>query len=207
MALVPESVSRSIVMSLVLRLNRFQPPASSARRRSSRLRNVSGSTTLILYGSIGARIFAVFADSAWLPTHSTRCESLIVITLTFPEHAPELVTFTTSPLAEAAHSWHVLTDPGHHALHMHWVRQYRTMASPVRRGLRMFAFAVQRFVPAFLEAPGGSLYESFDEQLSRFAALETRLVAAELAQKLIDPRWLGLQVLVSEQARIAARAE
>jgi DNA-binding transcriptional ArsR family regulator len=131
----------------------------------------------------------------------------VVITLSFPEHAPELVTFTTSPLAEAAHSWHVLTDPGHHALHLHWVRQYRAMAAPVRRGLRMFAFAVQRFVPAFLEAPGGSLYESFDEQLTRFLALETDLVAAELAQKLIDPRWLGLQVLASERTRMAARAE
>jgi DNA-binding transcriptional ArsR family regulator len=131
----------------------------------------------------------------------------MVITLSFPEHAPELVTFTASPLAEAAHSWHVLTDPGHHALHLHWVRQYRAMAAPVRRGLRLFAFAVQRFVPAFLEAPGGSLYESFDEQLARFLAVKTDLVAAELAQKLIDPRWLGIQILASEKARVAARAE
>jgi DNA-binding transcriptional ArsR family regulator len=131
-----------------------------------------------------------------------------VIILRFPESANELVSFTASPLLEATHSWHVITDPGHHALHLPWVRQCRSMPADIRRGLHELSFVVRGWIPEFLEAPAGGLYGRFDEQLDRIASLPTGLIAGELAQKLIDTtRWLGPQVLASDHDLGEARAE
>lgn len=131
-----------------------------------------------------------------------------MITLSFPEHASELVSFTASPLAEAAHSWHVLTDPGRHALHLPWVRRCRSMPASVRRGLRELAFVVRGWVPVFLETSASGLYGDFDEQLERVGSLDSGTVAGELAQKLIDTtRWLGPHILHSGAMYAEARAE
>ncbi|WP_420711757.1 DUF5937 family protein [Streptomyces sp. NRRL B-24720] len=51
----------------------------------------------------------------------------------FGETAEEDLAFSVSPLLEAVHSWHVLTDPGHHALHVPWVRRCRQLPATLRR--------------------------------------------------------------------------
>ena len=42
------------------------------------------------------------------------------ILLTFPAQPLEQTRLGTSRVLEAAHSWHVLADPSHHALHLPW---------------------------------------------------------------------------------------
>lgn len=78
------------------------------------------------------------------------------------------------------------------------------MDPSVRRALRELAFVVKGWLPAFLDAPGGGLYDTFDEDLHRLAGVAPALIARELAEKLIGE--VGLEV-ADERIRTQARAE
>ncbi|MFJ9173971.1 DUF5937 family protein [Streptomyces sp. NPDC102360] len=109
-----------------------------------------------------------------------------MITLAFTETAEEDIAFSVSPLLEAVHSWHVLTDPGHHALHVPWVRRCRRLPAALRRRIREHGFVVADYIPAFFESRAGDHDADFADQLTAVRALPPALLAAELAQTLID---------------------
>ncbi|MEV6841788.1 DUF5937 family protein, partial [Streptomyces sp. NPDC051133] len=104
----------------------------------------------------------------------------------FSETAEEDIAFSVSPLLEAVHSWHVLTDPGHHALHVPWVRRCRRLPAALRRRLREHGSVVADYIPAFFESRAGDHDADFTDQLTAIRALPHALLAAELAQTLID---------------------
>ena len=104
-----------------------------------------------------------------------------MIRLNFPQRADDLVRVDVSSVAEAAHSWHVLADPGHHPLQLPWVRACRSLDSRTRRALREQGFVVAHHVPSFLEASARHLDESFDDQLARVAGTPLEIVAAEVS--------------------------
>lgn len=109
-----------------------------------------------------------------------------MITLRFAETAEEGIAFSVSPLLEAVHSWHVLTDPGHHALHVPWVRRCRRLPAALRRRMREHGFVVADYIPAFFESRASDHEADFARQLAAVRTLPPALLAAELAQTLID---------------------
>jgi DNA-binding transcriptional ArsR family regulator len=126
----------------------------------------------------------------------------------FAETAEEDLAFSVSPLLEAAHSWHALTDPGHHALHVPWVRRCRRLPAALRRELREYGFMVADYIPAFFESEAGDHEADFGQQLASVRALPPAQVAAELAQTLVDTTRFNGPDLVEEPAvRDAALAE
>ncbi|WP_369197836.1 ArsR/SmtB family transcription factor [Streptomyces djakartensis] len=108
-----------------------------------------------------------------------------MITIRFSDNAEEDIAFSASPLLEAVHSWHVLTDPGHHALHVPWVRRCRRLPAALRRRLREYGFVVADYIPAFFESRAGDHDAGFSDQLAAVRALPPDRLAAELAQTLL----------------------
>ena len=131
-----------------------------------------------------------------------------MITLRFPEHSAELISFEVSPLLETVHSWHVLMGPGHHALHLPWVRACRDLPPPVRRELRVMGWVVADYVPAFFEVGAEHPDAGFSDQLDLLAGLDRDHLAGELARTLIDTsRWSGPDLVRDEAARARALEE
>jgi Family of unknown function (DUF5937)/Bacterial regulatory protein, arsR family len=131
-----------------------------------------------------------------------------MITVRFPEHSEELISFELSPLLEAVHSWHVLMGPGHHALHLPWVRSCRDLPPGVRRELRRMGWIVADYVPAFFEVGAEHPDATFEDQLDRLAAIEPAHIAGELARTLIDnTRWSGPDLVEDDRARTEAIAD
>ncbi|MET8404367.1 DUF5937 family protein [Streptomyces sp900116325] len=123
-----------------------------------------------------------------------------MITLRFTEAAEEDIAFSVSPLLEAVHSWHVLTDPGHHALHVPWVRRCRR--------IREHGFVVADYIPAFFESRASGHDADFADQLAAVRALPPALLAAELAQTLIDTtRHTGHDLVADPATRDAVLTE
>jgi hypothetical protein len=126
----------------------------------------------------------------------------------FTETAEEHLAFSVSPLLEAAHSWHALTDPGHHALHIPWVRRCRRLPAPLRRRLREHGFVVADYIPAFFESRAGDHEADFAGQLAAVRAVPPARLAAELAQTLVDStRHHGPDLVEDPVSRDAALAE
>ncbi|GLW44732.1 transcriptional regulator [Streptomyces sp. NBRC 14336] len=131
-----------------------------------------------------------------------------MITLRFAESAEEHISFSVSPLLEAVHSWHVLTDPGHHALHVPWVRRCRKLPAALRRRLREYGFVVADYIPALFEAGAWDQDADFAEQLATVRAQPPDLLAVELAKTLMDPTRHSAPALVHDRAaRDAALTE
>ncbi|MFW6033506.1 MAG: DUF5937 family protein [bacterium] len=131
-----------------------------------------------------------------------------MISLRFPERSEELVSFEVSALLEAVHSWHVLLDPGHHALHLPWVRACREMPAAVRRDLRRLGFVVADYVPAFFEVAAEHPDITFEEQLDRLLEVPADQLADELSRTLIDTaRWSGHEMVWDSSARRSALEE
>ncbi|MFE9776983.1 DUF5937 family protein [Streptomyces sp. NPDC005775] len=130
-----------------------------------------------------------------------------MITLRFTESAEEDVSFSLSPLLEAVHSWHVLTDPGHHALHVPWVRRCRRLPAALRRRMRENGSVVADYVPGFFESLAGDHDADFADQLAAVRTLPPALLAAELAQTLIDTtRYTGHRLVEDPAVRDAVLA-
>ncbi|MGZ3102115.1 DUF5937 family protein [Streptomyces sp. H62] len=126
----------------------------------------------------------------------------------FAETAEEDIAFSVSPLLEAAHSWHVLTHPGHHALHVPWVRRCRRLPAALRRGIREHGFVVADYIPAFFESRAGDHDADFPDQLAAVRALPPALLAAELARTLIDTtRHTGHDLVTDPATRDAVLTE
>ncbi|MER7468104.1 DUF5937 family protein [Streptomyces sp. NPDC097981] len=131
-----------------------------------------------------------------------------MITIHFTETAEENLAFSASPLLEAVHSWHVLTGPGHHALHVPWVRKCRRLSAGLRRQLREHGFVVADYIPAFFESRADDHEADFGEQLASVRALPPAQLAAELAQTLLDTtRFNGPDLVENTATRDAALAE
>lgn len=126
----------------------------------------------------------------------------------FAETAEENLAFSVSPLLEAVHSWHALTDPGHHALHIPWVRRCRGLPAPLRRRLREHGFVVADHIPALFESRADDHEADFAEQLAAVRALPPARLAAELAQTLVDTtRYQGPDLVEDAVTRDTALAE
>ncbi|MCB5167016.1 helix-turn-helix domain-containing protein [Streptomyces bambusae] len=128
-----------------------------------------------------------------------------MITLRFAETAEEDIAFSVSPLLEAVHSWHVLTDPGHHALHVPWVRRCRRLPAGLRRRMREQGSVVADYIPAFFESRAGDHEADFAGQLAAVRTLPPALLAAELARTLVHAtRHAGDDLVADPAARDAA---
>ncbi|MFK0259338.1 DUF5937 family protein [Streptomyces sp. NPDC090445] len=126
----------------------------------------------------------------------------------FTETAAEDLAFSVSPLLEAVHSWHVLTDPGHHALHVPWVRRCRRLPAALRGQMRRYGFVVADYIPAFFECLADDHGQDFGDQLAAVRALPTEQLAAQLAQTLVDTtRYDGHDLVEDTGTRAAALAE
>ncbi|WP_260867705.1 helix-turn-helix domain-containing protein [Streptomyces sp. SAJ15] len=126
----------------------------------------------------------------------------------FTETAAEDLGFSVSPLLEAVHSWHVLTDPGHHALHVPWVRRCRRLPAALRQQMREYGFVVADYIPAFFECRADDHDADFADQLSAVRTLPAEQLAAELAQTLVDTtRYDGHDLVENATTRDAALAE
>ncbi|MFE2721496.1 DUF5937 family protein [Kitasatospora sp. NPDC059327] len=126
----------------------------------------------------------------------------------FTETAAEDLAFSVSPLLEAVHSWHALADPGHHALHVPWVRRCRLLPAALRRQMREHGFVVADYIPAFFECRADDHDADFGDQLSAVRALPAGQLAAELAQTLVDTtRYDGRDLVEDTITRDAALAE
>jgi len=111
------------------------------------------------------------------------------IRLVFPAQPLEQIRLGTSRVLEAAHSWHVLADPAHHALHLPWVRACRRLPESLRQQMREHAFAVRTYLPAFLEAGIAHPDAALGEETALIRAIPPSLLARELVLTLID--WPG----------------
>ncbi|MEV4433089.1 DUF5937 family protein [Streptomyces sp. NPDC049585] len=131
-----------------------------------------------------------------------------MITLRFTETAEEDIAFSVSPLLEAVHSWHALTDPGHHALHVPWVRRCRRLPDALRRRMREHGFVVADYIPAFFESRAGDHDADFTDQLAAVRAVPPALLAADLARTLlIATRYAGCDLVEDPATRDAVLAE
>ncbi|WP_225094954.1 DUF5937 family protein [Streptomyces sp. CoH27] len=125
----------------------------------------------------------------------------------FNETAEEDLAFSLSPLLEAVHSWHVLTRPGHHALHVPWVRRCRRLPAALRRHLREHSFVVADHIPALFESLANDHEADFAEQLAAVRALPPVQLAAELSETLVDTtRYRGADLVENAGTRDAALA-
>ncbi|WP_237749617.1 ArsR/SmtB family transcription factor [Streptomyces sp. SS] len=126
----------------------------------------------------------------------------------FTATAEEQLAFTTSPLLEAVHSWHVIAGPGHHALHLPWVRRCRELPTALRRLMREHSFVVADYIPAFFESRADDLDASFEEQLTAIRSVPPEHLAAELAQTIVDTtRYHGRDLVRDAATRDRALAE
>ncbi|WP_424217249.1 DUF5937 family protein (plasmid) [Streptomyces sp. BI20] len=131
-----------------------------------------------------------------------------MITLRFTESAEEDIAFSVSPLLEAAYSWHVLADPGHHALHVPWVRRCRRLPDGLRRRLRERSFVVADYVPAFFECRADDHDADFTDRVAAVRALPADVLAAELVRTLVDTtRHTGRDVVEEPRVRAEVFAE
>jgi len=110
------------------------------------------------------------------------------IRLVFPSQPLEQIRLGTSRVLEAAQSWHVLTDPSHHALHLPWVRACRRLPASLRQQLREHSFAVRGYLPAFLEAGITGPDSSFEEEIALIRAVPAQDLVPELVLTLLDWR-------------------
>ncbi|WBO69480.1 ArsR/SmtB family transcription factor [Streptomyces camelliae] len=125
----------------------------------------------------------------------------------FSETAEEDLAFSLSPLLEAVHSWHALTRPGHHTLHVPWVRRCRRLPVALRRHLREHSFVVADHIPALFESLANDHEADFAEQLAAVRALPPAQVAAELSETLVDTtRYRGADLVENAGTRDAALA-
>ncbi|MFI8221410.1 DUF5937 family protein [Streptomyces sp. NPDC085932] len=126
----------------------------------------------------------------------------------FAAAAEEQIGFTMSPLLEAVHSWHVLAGPGHHALHLPWVRRCRELPAALRRQMREHSFVVADYIPAFFECRADDHEATFDEQLAVVRSLPPEDLAVELSQTIVDTtRYRGRDLIHNAAVRDAALAE
>lgn len=102
-----------------------------------------------------------------------------------PPDAAEHVSFELSALAEAVHSWHALTAPGHHALQLPWVRRCRDLPAELRNDLRRLSWVVRDYVPALFEAGAGHLDRTFAEEVEIVRALPAREIARDLSEAVL----------------------
>jgi hypothetical protein len=136
------------------------------------------------------------------------CNLAIAITLRFAETAEEDIAFSVSRLLGAVHSWHVLTDPGHHALHVPWVRRCRRLPAELRRRMREHGFVVADHIPAFFESRAGDQMPLRKSARGRTGTASPVLLAAELAGVLIDIiRHTGDDLVTNPATRDAVLAE
>lgn len=105
-----------------------------------------------------------------------------MITVRLPALTGDRVRFELSPLSEAAHSWHVLSSPGHHALQLPWVRRCRFLPTDLRAALRRWSWVVRDYVPALFEAGASRHTRSFAEELRLVAELPRDQVVWELGE-------------------------
>ncbi|MFI1169693.1 DUF5937 family protein [Streptomyces sp. NPDC020801] len=127
-----------------------------------------------------------------------------MITVRFGGTAEEDLALTVSPLLEAIHSWHVLTAPGHHALHLPWVRRCRELPAALRRELREHGWMVADYIPAFFEAGADVPEAAFADQLAAIHAVPPEHLAAELSQTLVDTTRYGRDLVTDPSVRGAA---
>lgn len=131
-----------------------------------------------------------------------------MITLRLAETVEEGIAFSVSPLLEAVHSWHALTEPGHHALHVPWVRRCRRLPAALRRRMREHGFVVADYIPAFFEGRAGDHSADFADQIAAVRALPPAQLAAELTRTLIDTtRYTGPDLVEDPTIRHAVLAE
>lgn len=136
------------------------------------------------------------------------------IRLVFPPQPLEHIGLGTSRVLEAAQSWHVLTDPSHHALHLPWVRTCRRLAAGLRQQLREQAFAVRAYLPSFLEAGIAHPDSSIEEEIALIRAIPAKEIVPELVLTLLDwprdsdfgdPAVQGLVIGAAKDHHAAAR--
>jgi len=108
------------------------------------------------------------------------------IRLLFPAQPLEHTRLGSSRVLEAAHSWHVLADPSHHALHLPWVRACRRLPASLRQQLREHAWAVRGYLPAFLEAGLGHPDATIEEEITLIRAVPAAQLVPELVLTLVD---------------------
>ncbi len=108
------------------------------------------------------------------------------IRLVFPPRPLEQIRLGASRVLEAAHSWHVLTDPSHHALHLPWVRACRQLPAGLRRQLREHSFAVRSYLPAFLEAGIAHPDATIEEEVALIRGAPAGQLIPELALTVLE---------------------
>ena len=108
------------------------------------------------------------------------------IRLRFPRQPLEQIRLSTSRVLEAVHSWHVLTDPAHHALHLPWVRACRRLPAGLRAQLREHSWAVRGYLPSFLEAGITHPDATLDEEIALIRAIPADQLVPELVLTLAD---------------------
>ncbi len=108
------------------------------------------------------------------------------IRLVFPPQPLEHIRLGISKVLEAAQSWHVLTDPSHHALHLPWVRACRQLPAGLRQQLRDQSFAVRAYLPSFLEAGIAHPDFSIEEEIALIRAVPAQELLPELVLTLLD---------------------
>jgi DNA-binding transcriptional ArsR family regulator len=108
------------------------------------------------------------------------------IRLVFPSQPLEQTRLGTSRVLEAAHSWHVLADPSHHALHLPWVRACRRLPAGLRQQLREHSWAAHGYLPAFLEAGIAHPDATIDEEVALIRAVPIGQLLPELVLTLAD---------------------
>ena len=124
----------------------------------------------------------------------------------FPAHPLEQIRLGTSRVLEAAHSWHVLADPSHHALHLPWVRACRRLPDGLRQRMREHSFAVRVYLPAFLEAGIAHPDATLDEEATLIRAIPPSLLVRELVLTLLDWHEPGDLADPAVQGRVIAAA-
>lgn len=108
------------------------------------------------------------------------------IRLVFPPQPLEQIRLGTSRVLEAAHSWHVLTDPSHHALHLPWVRACRRLPASLRQRLREHSFAVRAYLPAFLEAGIAHPDATIEEEIALIRTVPARQLVPEFVLTVLE---------------------
>ena len=108
------------------------------------------------------------------------------ILLAFPAQPLEQTRLGTSRVLEAAHSWHVLSDPSHHALHLPWVRACRGLPAGLRQQLREHSWAVRGYLPSFLEAGIAHPDATIEEEIALIRAVPAGQLVPELVLTLVD---------------------
>jgi hypothetical protein len=101
-----------------------------------------------------------------------------------PPLAAEHLSFELSGLAEAVHSWHVLSAPGHHALQLPWVRRCRALPAHLRSALKDWSWVVRDYVPALFETAAG-LERSYNEERTLIEQIPADAVGADLTEAIL----------------------